>query len=173
MKILLITFFASTVFALTGCNHKSDCKPYFQFDTVEHYFLNIDESDLWSIYDKKNKTKKERALLELLIVNTPLNLSNPNLLENFNQLGFVKKQIQASKFEQLNQIFCERKHKDVLVTSCIAIYRDILIFKRNNQIIGSAKICFDCDESIITGTKQNTEEFGQSGDYGKLYKLLH
>ena len=55
----------------------------------------------------------------------------------------------------------------------VAFYRDILVFKKENKTVGVAKVCFGCSQSIITGTKLNTQEFGQSGDYGRLKKLLY
>jgi hypothetical protein len=149
------------------------CKPYYQFDNIDHYFLNIDEDTLWKIEEKKTKTTKEKRQLELLIKYTLNKLSDTFILKNFEKLDFVKKEIHVDKFNQINEIFCQRKHKEVYVTSCIAIYRDILVFKKENKIIGTAKLCFSCDQSILTGTTLNTEEFGQSGDYKKLFQLLH
>jgi len=149
------------------------CTPYFQFDKVDHYFLNMDHDKLWDIEQKKIKTEKEKKQLELLIQYTPDKLSDTTILKNIDKLDFVKKEISADKFTQINEIFCLRKHKDLYWLSCIAEYRDILVFKKENEIIGIAKICFSCDQNVITGTTLNTEEFGQSGDYKKLLHLLH
>lgn len=77
------------------------------------------------------------------------------------------------KFKQVNETFCQRKHQESYAMTCIAVYRDILVFKKENKIIGTAKLCFSCDQNVITGTQHNTDEFGQSGDYAKLFKLLH
>ncbi len=172
---------------LLGCNNQINkkesttiaapnevvCNPYFQFDKIDHYFLNIEEEKLWNIEQKKKKTANEKKQLELLIKYTPDKLSDTAVLDNIDKLDFIRKEISADKFNQINEIFCQRKHKEVTASACIAIYRDILVFKKENKIIGTAKLCFSCDQCVITGTRLNTEEFGQSGDYGKLYKLLH
>ncbi len=180
-KILTVVF----LIILFGCNNNSvskktettesnlDCKPYFEFDQVEHYFLKIDEDKIWEMEEKKNRTEKENKQLELLIQHTPDKLSDTIFIKDLEKIDFVKSEIQTDKFEQLNGIFCERKHKESYAMACIAIYRDILVFKKDNKIIGTAKICFECDQSVITGTTLNTSEFGQTGDYGKLYKILH
>lgn len=151
----------------------SDCKPYFSYDQVEHYYFDITEESIWKIEEKEKKSEKEEKQLELLIQYTPDKISDTIALQDIDKIGFVKQKIAENKFEKLNQIFCERKHKEAIAMACIAIYRDILVFKKNGKIIGTAKICFDCDQNVITGTTKNTEDFGQSGDYGKLYRLLH
>ncbi len=100
-------------------------------------------------------------------------LADTPIFKNMEKIGFKKTKISSNKFKKLNQIFCERKHEEALYTTCSVIYRDILVFKEKGKIIGVAKICFECDKSVIIGTNNDTEEFGQSGDYGKLYKILH
>ena len=179
---ILTAVFLNIIF---GCNNNpdrkktmttesiQDCKPYFMFVKVEHYFLKIDEDKIWEMEEKANKTEKENRQLELLIQYTPDKLSDTIFVKDLEKIDFVKTEIKADKFEQLNKIFCERKHKEAYAMACIAIYRDILVFKKDNKIIGTAKICFECDQNVITGTTLNTSEFGQSGDYGKLYKILH
>jgi hypothetical protein len=173
------------LFALSACNNHSskestlaasdhsDCKPYFNYDKVEHYFLNIDESELWKINEKKKRSADENQQLELLIQRIPDTLSDTAALLNIERIGFVRKEIPKSEFQKLDQIFCERKHKESISTACIAIYRDILVFRMHNEIVGTAKICFGCWKHVIAGTKQNTKDFGQSGDYSRLFRILH
>lgn len=172
---------------LLACNNQTDtrksvqpktvakvaCKPYYQFDRIEHYFLNIEEDELWKIEEKKTKTEKEKQLLELLIQYAPDKLSDTAILKDIEKLGFVKKEISTDKFKKINEVFCQNKHEKVYAMACIAVYRDILVFKKENKIVGTAKLCFGCDQSVITGTTLSTEEFGQSGDYKKLFQLLH
>ena len=168
---------------LLSCNNQTDrknvtqadgwvCKPYFSFDQVEHYYFDITEEAILKIMDKERKSEKEAKQIELLIKHTLNTLSDTIELHNIDEIGYVKQKIAENKFEKLNQIFCERKHKEALAMAYIAIYRDILVFKKNGRIIGTAKICFECNQHVITGTSKNTNEFGQSGDYEKLYKLL-
>jgi hypothetical protein len=171
---LIIAFFLT---AFLGCNsstgNQKTCNPYFQFDKIEHYYLEIEENQIWDIEKKKIKTNKEKRQLELLIEYTPDKLSDSLVLKDIGKLDFVTKEIPTNKFGQINEIFCQRNHGETIAMACIAIYRDILVFKKNNKIVGIAKICFECDQHVISGTIVNTDEFGQSGDYGKLYKLLH
>lgn len=179
-RVKLLALILVTVFWSCGNNenrtkdHTTSCNPYFtHYDKVEHYYYDISEDEIWKAEEKGEKTFKERRQLELLIQNIPEKLSDTAILKNIDKIGFVKKDLAKSKFAQLDEIFCERKHEDGIAMACIAIYRDILVFKKANKIVGTAKICFECGKNIITGTAQNTDEFGQSGDYDKLYRLLH
>jgi hypothetical protein len=173
MKFLAKSLSTILLISLAACSSNNHCKPYFQFNQVEHYYLDIDEMELLAIEQKRNKTKKEAIQLKLLIQSTPDTNLHTSILKDIKQSGFRKKVVAASKIPQLKEIFCERRHEDVWSTTCMAIYRDILIFKQTGKIIGTAKICFDCGDSVITGAVVSTTEFGQSGDFGKLYQLLH
>lgn len=146
------------------------CQPYFSFDQVDHYYYSISESELFE--DDKMSTK-EMARYEFLVEDKLNKLSDTIYIKELIKLNFVKNEVTKNKFEALNQIFCERKHVNSFELSCMPIYRDILVFKDKNKTIGLAKICFECGQSIIAGTTSNTEEFGESGDFGKLQKLLH
>jgi len=149
----------------------SECVPYFDFDKIEHYYTDIDEEKVWD--SEKSKTEREKKLLNLLIQDTLSDLSDTTALKDIEKLDFKKKDVPSDKFSQINKIFCERKHTEIEETSCEAFYRDIFVFKKKNKIIGTAKICFSCDKNIIAGTKLNTNEFGQSGDYGRLAQILN
>lgn len=146
---------------------------YFLFDKVDHYYINIDETTVWDILKKEKVTAKEKKRFDLLTGNTLQKLSDTIFLENIEKLDFKKTELPATKFRQIDEIFSEKKHHEAYSTTCEAVYRDILVFKKEDKIIGTAKICFGCIQSIITGTSANTDEFGQSGDYDKLFKLLH
>lgn len=169
-KILTIAFFAIIV----ACNNLTEnCKLYFQFDHVEHYFLDIPEDEVVKTAQKTNKTEMESRQLQLLTDYFPETLADTIHLKDLEKMSFVKTDLSTDKFEALNTIFCERHHQYPVVSACMAIYRDLLVFKKGNKTIGIAKICFDCGKHVITGTALNTKDFGQSGDYDKLYDILH
>lgn len=179
-QIILVSlafFFLVSCQSNTGNNqnkHTSDaaCQPYFDFDSVIHYSSNITDEELLKIERKNDKTPGDIKLLKLLIQHTPQTLSDTTILKNIKDLGFAKENISSTKFDELNNIFCERKHAEDFSTTCDIMYRHILVFKKADRTIGTAKICFRCQRSVIAGTKRNTEGFGQSGDYEKLKDLL-
>lgn len=161
-----------SIWFLSACKEK-DCIPYFEFDKVDHYSIVIPTDNVWYIQAKENKSVNERKLLDLLEQDTPLTLSDTPILRGIEKLSFVRRLLPDSTLEDMRYIFCERKHAYAEYAPCIPIYRDILVFRKKGQIIGVAKICFECFQSSIIGTDRNTEEFGQSGDFYKLKQILH
>ena len=151
---------------------KGECKPYFQFDHVDYFSKDFSERALVTLNLGPRSTGKDTLLNILLLGPRPKSLSDTTLLKDLLSLGFVKKEVPAEKFASLNRIFCERKRLESVATTCIPVYRDILVFKRDNQIVGTAKICFGCRYHVIAGTDRNTSDFGQPGDYEELKKLL-
>ena len=142
------------------------CTPYFQYDQVEHYYIGIAKGvPLPKLSNEENK--------RLALLTRESDPFDTTIFSHLPVLGFIRTDLPAGLFSQLNEIFCYRKHKSILISRCMPVFRDILLFKKDNRIVGTARICFDCGQHVITGTTINTEGFGQSGDYGKLYNLLH
>lgn len=173
MKQLFFFLFILTFLIACNSKPKNNCKPYFDYDAIEHYFISTSIETERKLEIRDNLTSDELRLNDVLFQRKPATLADSSILLNLERIGFVKRTVNASSFEIINTIFCERKHKESLATSCIAVYRDVLIFKKQGKIIGTAKICFECWFHVITGTSLNTDEFGQSGDYDRLRKLLY
>src|SRR5690606_32140488 len=170
MKKLSLLFLTPLLFI--NCKNQEDCISYFDFDEVEYYSINIEENKVYNLYDIEDKTEYETKLLSMLEDDTFSSISDSTFIYDLEGIGYVKNKISDSDYISLNQIFCLRQHKDGEYAACIPIYRDILIFKNLNKITGMAKICFDCGQYNIVGSKENTQDFGQSGDFGKLNNLL-
>ncbi len=147
-------------------------QPYFNFDEIIHYHIDITEDEVIALNTKTNKSIQDSLLDNILIQYVNENVKDSSFLNSLEILPFKKTIIDKSLFDKFNEIFTEKKHPDPVYASCIATWRDILIFKKSQTTVGVAKICFDCNRNSIAGTKSNTSEFGQSGDYEKLYGLL-
>lgn len=105
---------------------------------------------------------------------TPATITDTAFIVNLENIGYKKTTIDTSIYNDINSIFMEKKTEEILGTSCIYIYRDMLIFRKvRGEISGMAKICFDCMAHHIVGTEANTEYFGQNGDYARLQKFLY
>jgi hypothetical protein len=185
MKTTVLTFNCLILLFLFACNstetinknlgiENKDCKPYFEFDKAEHYYLNITNDQVYNPDSTNNKTEKQKRKLDLLTnLSGPQQLADSMEFSDLESMDFTKTEIPSDKFDLINGIFCDKKHENAQYSACSPIYRDILIFKKNNKTVGLAKICFTCDQHVIAGTTSNTEDFGQSGDYDKLKIILH
>ena len=149
-----------------------NCIPYFHFDEVDHYRIEIHEAVVWAMEGNERRTPAESELLDVLIQYGPDSLADTNYIARLESLGYTKRTLAPALVNQLEQIFCEREHPDFATAACVAIWRDILVFRNGGRVTGTAKLCFDCFRSNIDGSARNTHQFGGSGDFAKLHGLL-
>jgi len=135
--------------------------------------LAVGKNELLGIEESPNLTEKQKLRIDLIISDRPWQITDTGFIDKIEQIGFIKKTVKEEQFESIKEIFRHKFHKESIVTACIAVYRDILILKRKKEIVGMVKICFFCAKNQITGTNADTLDFGQSGDYGKLAKILN
>ncbi|MES2575525.1 MAG: hypothetical protein V4572_11320 [Bacteroidota bacterium] len=152
---------------------KIESKEFFDFDEIEHYNVDITLED-WSIIASK---KDEKSVDEKIFLNI-LNGSDPKTIDDKNFIVNLKKfypkivKISSTKLDSIRNIYTEKKHQNPEFAACTPFYRDILIFKKNNNVIGISKVCFECGTQSTIGSKRNTENLGQSGDMWKLESIL-
>lgn len=147
-------------------------KTYFSFDEVVHYQLDFDKKLIGSLLENARQSEFDSLKKAVILGGYPVQMSESTLPELLKQIGYKESRVNQNKFSAINDIFSNKDVGDLLVTSCINVYRDILVFKKNNNVVGLAKICFDCKAHHILGTSISTEGFGQNGDYEKLENLL-
>ncbi len=186
MRKILLPLFLLVLFGFKSADESdgdsaAKCKPYFYFDQVVHYKFVLPDDPIWIIHDDdlldtiKDPSQKERfkTIRKYLESNQILTqLADTTSFVKMEQFGFEKYKIAKELHSKLNDIFCDRKHKEYLVGACSPIYHDLLVFKYNSRTIGFARLCFSCNEAVIVGSKENTRRFGQSGDFYKLKGLL-
>lgn len=88
-------------------------------------------------------------------------------------LGFKKDTLAPSLNAKIAALFSLREVDKIVPPACSKGYKDVLIFRKNNKIIGMAKISFDCQNHQMIGERYNDSEFGQSGEYQKLKAILN
>lgn len=147
-------------------------KVFFDYDEIEYYFCNYEESKIGDLYDNQSKSELDSLKMGVILGHIPKSITDLNFINSLSKIGYKGKSVEKSKFAEINQIFKEKEVKENIATACIYVYRDILIFKKQNKIVGTAKICFGCMANEIQGTTANTDNFGQDGDYDKLENIL-
>lgn len=160
---------------LLGCksleNHSG--KLFFDYDTIHHYSIIMDDSQVNELYDRKSDSTLDSLRYRIILDETPTTITDTAFLVNLEIIGYKKTIIDTAIHNEINSIFMEKKTEEILATSCIYIYRDILIFRNMGKISGMAKICFECMAHHIVGTEANTAYFGQNGGYARLQKILY
>jgi hypothetical protein len=149
--------------------------PFFDFNEVIHYHKSITREEWLEIIKKeKNQTVDEKKLIDLLNNYLPeKSLNDKILINDIERLYPERRKIDNSKIKTLSNIYSEKFYGDFSLAACEPYYRDILIFKKQNKIVGISKVCFDCYLHSTIGTKRNTEQLGQNGDYAKLQRILN
>jgi len=144
---------------------------FFDYDAILHYKNKLDSID--NIVANETNSKLDKLKYDIILGDKPNKIVDTNFVINMEKIGFVKSSVDKNKFPVINKIFIEKTVNESVDYACIAVYRDILIFKKKEKIIGIAKICFECNKNQVVGTNKNTENFGQDGDYEKLDKVLN
>lgn len=159
---------------LVSCNDKKPTGPlpFFHFDEIDYYHVDISAEEATEMSIKQDKTRKEQALLQILNGNVPVNTRDTLFINNMDILNFEQHEIDPKLNPQFDALFSVRENVKAEQSSCIAVYRDVLVFRQKDKVVGVAKIDFDCGKDMIVGSRYNTSSFGERGDYGKLEALL-
>lgn len=184
-QILMFTLFFLSFWSCNSTNEKKNetadnsnstkrmiGKKFFEYDAIDYYASNFDESKISDLYDSQSKSEIDSFKMGIILGDIPKSISDSTFIDKLSAIGYKKTSLDKSKFDSIDKIFVEKTTTENLATSCIYVYRDILIFKKESKIIGTAKVCFGCMAHQINGTIANTENFGQEGDYERLGKLL-
>ncbi|MFT3793202.1 hypothetical protein [Flavobacterium sp.] len=159
---------------LVSCNDKKPTGPlpFFHFDEIDYYHIGISEEEATEMSIKQDKTRKEQALLQIINGNVPVNTRDTLFINNMDILRFEKHDIDPKFNPQFADLFRVRENVKPEAVSCISVYRDVLVFRQKDKVVGVAKICFDCGTDEIVGSRYDTSTFGEGGDYEKLEALL-
>ena len=166
----IYTVFIVVILMVTSCMKYT---PYFEYDEVIHYNNPFDAALIGEVKDKRIKSYIDSLEVALLFDAAPRDMSNLHFIKELDQAGYTSQRIPKSKFDELNTIFCDKPVKERYVNSCIYVYRDLFVFKKEGEIVGFSKVCFGCDAHWTIGTNEDTSGFGMDGDYEKLYKLIN
>lgn len=169
MKHYLLLF--AIIITLSGCSGTG--RKFFEYDAITHYHTDIDDNGVYDLMAERESPKDPVSpKARVILYDYPKKTTDSLWVAQLPELGFTQKEVPAQKFKAIDSIFVEKKVQDAMFTSCIYIYRDVLIFKKKGKITGVAKVCFQCGGYYIIGTTANTENFGQEGGYWKLKALL-
>jgi hypothetical protein len=165
------------VFLLFSCNQNAKTTgnqdlPFFHFDQIEYYHKDISKKELQRIETKEDKTRKEQALLQILTGNVPVSIKDTLFIKNMEILGFEKDTINNKLNPEISHLFSFREVSKPVTSPLNPEFCDVLIFRRNARIIGMAKVSFDGLKHQMIGERYNDSNFGQSGEYKELEKIL-
>lgn len=159
------------LFVILSCKSKEE-KLFFDFDSIEYYSLNKSK-------DKEivENDKRDSVFEKILYIEFPKELNNEEFLKAINSHGFSKFELSQKDVDYLrNDVFIDKSSLKMFeyVKACAPEYRDVLVFKKNNQVSGIVKICLFCGQFYLISSKKEiqTDNFGTEEDYKSLEKLF-
>ncbi|KFF17327.1 hypothetical protein B0A62_09685 [Flavobacterium hydatis] len=151
---------------------KKELKKFYESDKIDHYYLDISEDIFFDPIRIKSKNEDTIKLNKILMYSYPDSVSEPNFELNLKKFHFIKHELSKEKKKEVENIFSQQDSLRNEYAACIPKYRDIFIFKKNDSIIGIAKVCFGCGISQFLGTKVDTDGFGLQTELEKLEKII-
>jgi|GEM_PF-1117009 hypothetical protein len=141
--------------------------PIFDFDEVFHIELNITEEDYnqqrsadpSAMYHWTNVLKKH--------VRTEADLKN--FWQQLEHLEYTEELVDPKYYSFFSDtIFKEKFCTFVKMTKGDSFYKDILVFKREGEVQGIAKLCMSCDKASFAPPTVFTDCFGEYKEFDRL-----
>lgn len=150
---------------------KKELRPFFDSDEIDHYYLGQRSDFEHSSRDNQKQIEKKKEFSTFFYGYYPNNVEKDfeNLLLKYD---YKKSNLFSRQQKEIQNVFSEKDSIQTDGFACIPEYRDIFIFKKNDETIGIAKICFKCARFQIVGSKLNTEGFGLWTELDKLKKIV-
>ena len=162
------------LFLILSCKSKEE-KKFFDFDNVEYFSLDKSKEDEMG---ENNSYSIDNGIFDKIFFdNYPEKVNNAIFYKTINSNGFSKFELSKKDIEYLkDDIFLEKSSLNMFENAyaCAPQYRDVLVFKKNKEISGIAKICLSCRQFYIVSSKREiqTENFGTEEEYKALEKLF-
>jgi hypothetical protein len=134
---------------------------------VEFYRISEKQKHLiWN--DTVNNKEIARGIL---IDNEQINFDDPKIIGVLNN-DYTKYSVNKDSCDDILEQFNGWKIPEITIydQACAPTYRDILVFKKDNRIIGFAKVCFQCSQNYIVVDKVIEEDIDL--DYEDLKNIL-
>lgn len=144
MKIL---FYSVFLVSLISC--KSETKPFLDFDHIDYYSLSISDIEEARIRFKKIKSQEDENFLSILDGNVSKNLTKDSIITIIESTNyFTLHKVPDSLNSSFSELFSPFLNSGAFFFSnsslCEPLYRDILVFKKNEEIVGAAFVCLWC-----------------------------
>lgn len=117
----------------------------------------------------KNEKNQDEALLEAILIDHEPYQIDLAAIQNIEKLYLIKRRLPNAAVTKISEIYYDGYN--FTKTRCVPVYRDILVFKKNDSVVGLSKICFDCDIQHTIDKYGNRKEF-DNADFAVLKQIL-
>lgn len=179
------------LFVVIGCHSEEKAHPseslnydyYYEFDQVDWYRMEVDMDRIMVIYEDSARSESDDLLLHWALDldngNNEKRYLSDSTIDQLESIGFEKRSTQQTPFvRRISEVFKQRDVEEEWTTSCEPVFRDFIVFRStkdsvdpNSSIVGSARICFECNKFRMYNPKVNTSSFGYGSEYKQLEAL--
>ena len=176
MKIKSLKIFSILcVLGFINCKNVNSEKKLvlFNFDEIEHYSTE-NKCLIFSSISKKhyeNLNENEKKYLKILESNYPIKITDTLFVSELENLNFKKVTIEEININKFKEIFSSEFCNEMAKNACSPMYRDIYVFKKNNKIVGIAKICFECQIIYFISKNYSWQRFGECESFRKIQNM--
>lgn len=147
----------------------SSAKLFFDYEVIEHNYNPMPDYVMSQGRYVKEEYERKYAIARY---NIPKDISDTAFVDDLTYFGYRRRYVKPTKFRELNTIFCKNDITFTTSCSCYGFYTDILIFKKDDAIVGIAKFSFERIQAYFVGSQVDTKYFGSDGEFGKLKAIL-
>jgi hypothetical protein len=138
--------FGFVLFVIASCENQPELK----WNEIDFY--RISERAIYELHTVEARETDSKALKELVYYNSPdaLNELNVTVLKK----KYTQYEMNENQIKKISKFFVHydsaiQKASFTLTAFCDPVYRDILVFKKDQKIIGVAKVCFGCTQNYL------------------------
>lgn len=164
LSVILLSFF---LFACTSKRH-------LDYDAIDYYRNDsISDEDGYSEEQWKHATSFDSLKQMVVFGYTPQTPTDTGFILHMKAMGYRIRTVPSSNFKEIDRVLSNNPlATDGITTSCIAVYRNILVFRKRGKVVGTLKICFSCFINEPSGMPQPHKAFSME-EYSKLNELLY
>jgi hypothetical protein len=158
-KIILL--FLPVIF-FTSCQKESFIS---NFDSIEYYSA---DKEFYSKFRNRLTQKSDTNYIKILENDLPKKLDDSLFYSELNSSKFIHSKVSKSDVNSFKELFNDATFTETYTTACSPDYRNILILKKSNKIIGVLKICYGCEMYYLISEDDEKKKIQKSGGIANL-----
>ena len=130
------------------------------FDSIEYYSADI---EFYSKFYNSIIQKSDTNYIKILETDLPKKLNDSLFYSELKSTKFIATKVSNSDINSFKELFNNETFTETYTTACSPDYRNILILKKSNKIVGVLKICFGCEMYYLIGEDDEKKKIEKSG----------
>lgn len=155
MRKIILLFFTFLLF--TSCQKEIFMS---NFDSIEYYSA---DKEFYSKFFNSLTEKSDINYIRIIKGDLPKKLGDSILYSELKTDKFINSKVSLADIKSFKELFNDDTFTDTYTTACIPDYRNILILKKSNKIVGVLKICYGCEMYYLIGEDEKKKQIEKIG----------